>query len=141
MNLFSYQEDEDEELPTSPYLLHCHVCQKRLILESNLMGVRYYECPETHTQVQWFGTDIIGYTIFWDADVAANERYKMLGINNNTILYKKSIINLQNKHWGGKEVIWKPVLSMEHLFKLEIKNNMLVVNNLIARLQKLKAFT
>jgi hypothetical protein len=137
--------NQDEELPTSPYLLHCHKCQKRLILQDNFMGIRKYECPENHIEVQWHNNEIVGYTIFWDADSIGEERYKLIGDFQKTNLYKKTKVrvNTHNKHWDSPrdEIFWKSILSMDHLLPLEIKNNIVVANNIIPRLKLLKAFT
>ena len=134
-----------EELPTSPYILYCPTCKQRLHHKEDFFGIKSYECSDTHVSVQWFDEKIIGYTIFWDADTAGEERYKLIANNNQTRLFIKTKvrINAHNKHWDAPrdEVYWKAIMDMDHLLQLNIKDKVIIVNNIIPRLKLLKAFT
>lgn len=134
MELEDLTEAEAEE--QSPYFLKCHTCGRRLVLQEQFMATREYECPESHAEVTWFNNQIIGYTIYWDADEQANERYKLVCSNGITTLFLSN--NRQGKYW---RVSYSPILNMENMLTLEIKDQTIVVNNLIHRLKKLKAFT
>jgi hypothetical protein len=128
--------EQEEAESHSPYFLKCHTCGKRLVLQDQFLQTRDYECPDSHAKISWHNNQIIGYTIFWDADSDANERYKLVAANGITTLFLSN--NRQGKYW---RVSYSPILDMDRMLTLEIKENTIVVNNLVRRLQKLKAFT
>jgi hypothetical protein len=135
MNQPSQAHDCFEESSDSPYYLKCHACHRRLVLLYNQGGSRTYECPEAHVTVIWQGISIIGYTLFWDADLEASERYKMVSSNGITTLFQS---RHSRKYYRA---LYEPILDMDRMLTLEIKDQTVVVNNLIPRLKKLKAFT
>ena len=113
--------------------LKCHTC-KEVLKRHTEGGETLYECSSAHASVKHVNDQFISYVIIWDAKPNGQERYRIISSAYNTILQ----LSTTEKYWRP---YYKTVLTIDSHLTLPVKDDTIVVDNLIPRLQKLKAFS
>ena len=110
--------------------MKCHICKLNLRLIDQLGAHKKYECPNAHAQVVFHFHNIEKYILYWDADEFAKERYRLEGSFGSTCLYLKKY----------NDRGYLKILEMDHILPLQIEEETIQLNDVVRRLQKLKAF-
>lgn len=123
--------------------MKCHICCKEIeeidLYTFNpdimLSDDHIFTCPEGHVELRYYRKELVGYTMFWDADDRAFERYKIDADMRSTTLYVKQSL----RYYGDRS--WIKLMDIDQQFPLLIKNDVLFFNReIIQRLQRLKLF-
>ena len=120
--------------------MKCHTCQKKL--EAIDRDDKYHtnqivlECPNMHLTVKLNNKNVIAYTMVWDEDEEAKDRYKLISRQGITGLYHSHGFVSTN----SRSRQYKTVMTIPQMLPLIIKNDIVQCDNLIIRLQKLKIF-
>jgi hypothetical protein len=118
-------------------IMKCHTCQKSLEpIDRDTPNQIVLECPDIHLTVTLINNDIASYTMYWDADENATNRYKLISSSNQTTLKHAIGFDDPRSRWR----YYKTVMTLPQMLPLIIKDNIVQCDNLIPRLQKLKAF-
>lgn len=120
--------------------MKCHWCSKeiqRLQTEPNYIGeAEWYECPDAHLSLKTRGEEVISYTMYWDADDQALERYKIETTFSGTRLYLSKVNKPSYRFRQYKEIFYS-----QKAIPLTIKDGQVQFNNLVQRLKKLNIFS
>lgn len=119
--------------------MKCHTCRRMLQPPFDYVGLGYattnkWECPEGHiTCLRDSEGKIIEYSLFWDADPDANDRYKMIGSDKGTYLL----------HSNRKSSLrsYKQVFETSSYVEIPLRDGCLHLDNLVMRLKKMGAFS
>jgi hypothetical protein len=129
--------------------MKCHLCQRKLKLIDDKFFQVVLSCPEDHCEIIIKGDSVVEYKLLWDADNLAKDRYWIYSWQkNNNFNNKISNINNINNNAGTivkcstysrpyKETV---VLSLDSFLTLNIKDDVVQLDNIVPRLKKLKAF-
>lgn len=112
--------------------MKCHWCHKELQIYKNDLVT--YECDNGHISIV-ADKEVIRYTIIWDADFKAQDRYKLRYDGTTTTLSKQDKTN--NSYYSTP---YKVVLSVNGRIDLIIENDIIQGERMINSLQRLKAF-
>ena len=107
-----------------------------------------WECPDMHAIVELdrFDESIVAYSLYWDQDQFAQERFKLSArrttnhwVKEHTTLYK---IDTEANYRGySRFPRWIPILTLDHFLELKMVKDQIEADNLIPRLLKLRAFS
>jgi len=121
--------------------MKCHWCHQELQQSKVEFREGWWFCPDSHVQIKIYAGNIEAYTIYWDEDIHAENRYKLDGAGRKTVMWhKKPLINAL----GVKSYImgdYVKVMDIDRLLPLIIKDDVILFDNLIERLKKLKVFS
>jgi len=118
-------------------MIKCHFCKHELKDRSpDYIGPLdlAYECPNGHASVVLDGEEIAGYILYWDADPDANERYKLVGNKGGTHLYYSPYKVKYSRKYDC-------IFETSAFIPIAIKENIIQMDNLIARLKKMGVFS
>lgn len=130
--------------------MQCHLCQRKLINisdDNHHLEVKL-QCPEDHCVITYIDNKIINYSLLWDADSEAKERYWIDSYNDNFAFNKVARFEPHSKNEStsiykstyGRPYRYSKILELEYFIPLEIKNDIIQLNNVIKRLNNMKAF-
>lgn len=120
-------------------MIKCHFCKHELVVpfdEDNNAPDRTYECPNGHAHVT-LGEEgeIVRYTLYWDADPNANERYKLIAREGSgTFLHYSAV---KTCRWRNYQVVFET----GSFIPVAIKEETIQLDNLVARLKKMGVFS
>ena len=129
--------------------MKCHLCQRKLKLIDDKFFQVVLSCPEDHCEIIIKGDSVVEYKLLWDADNLAKDRYWIYSWQkNNNFNNKISNINNINNNAGtivkcstyGRPYKETVVLSLDSFLTLNIKDDVVQLDNIVPRLKKLKAF-
>lgn len=103
-------------------------------------NIKEWTCQEGHVTLLKNDQHIVQYTLFWDADPQALERYKLFysSVSGKTILSKKD--SQAGKYYRGFN--YREVMTIDGHFPLLLnEEGVIQVDNLVPRLLRLKAFS
>jgi hypothetical protein len=103
-------------------------------------NIKEWTCPEGHITLKKNDQYICQYTLFWDADEQAIERYKLFwsSVAGKTVLSKKD--SQAGKYYRGFN--YREVMTIDGYFPLLLNEDQVIqVDNLVPRLLRLKAFS
>jgi len=119
-------------------MIKCHFCKHELQYQVEYDGKTpddTLECPNGHANITLdYKKEIMRYTLYWDADPDANERYKLIGAEGGTFLY----------YSGHKVRGWRSyrcIFSTGSFIPVAIKEDIIQMDNLVARLKKMGVFS
>lgn len=133
--------------------MKCHLCQKTLQFIPDDPYIQpgepsTWECPDMHATIELDRFDdsiIVAYKLYWDGDLNARERFRITAkrhtdhwTKQHTVLYKRSS---PPESSYARFPSWNAILTLDHFFELQIKDNIIQADNLIPRLLKLRAFS
>jgi hypothetical protein len=131
--------------------MKCHTCGEDLIQDSDDPFKRKrWACPSMHVlnvELDSEGT-VVAYMIFWD-DVERDGRYRLESDRSGTnmrhrpLKQREVILPLQRDKNGyliNENPRWKTMMEFSNFMPLTVKDDRIVIDNLIHRLLKLKAF-
>lgn len=115
--------------------MKCHWCHKELLSSHDIYRSDWLDCPEQHISIRMLGTNIVEYVLYWDADVDAKTRYKLISKGRVTEILIKSP-QIKNYTLGT----YTKIMDIDPALTLFVKNDVIQFGNLISRLQKMKVF-
>lgn len=117
--------------------MKCHVCAKKLFLFDNRNFQVYLECPDGHAYVTIKHNDVIEYRLVWDMDDNAVERYWIQSNQKETRITHSVYGSYNRVNLLGAN---KTVLTLNHFMPLKMKDDVILLDNIVPRLKKLIAF-
>jgi hypothetical protein len=116
--------------------MKCHWCKKDLVeFHIDTFRAGWLECPDSHISIRLAGKDIVEYVLYWDADIEAKTRYKLVSKGRVTEVLIKSP-KTKNYTLG----LYTKIMDIDPALTLFVKDDVIQFGNLIARLQKMKVF-
>lgn len=94
-----------------------------------------YECKYGHMSVCYKDNVVTKYTIIWDEDIRARNRYKLTYNDNRTVLSKQDKTN--NSYYSSPYSI---ILVVDRKIDLIVEQDVVQASRMIEGLNKLKAF-
>ena len=130
--------------------MRCHLCNRVLIEIKN----EYNEvqnkigCPEDHCVISFQDNIIVSYNLLWDADSHAKSRYWLDSFDQTISKIKIARFEPYLKDKGtviykstyGNPYRFNKILELNTFTPLEIKNDVIQLNNIITRLPNLIPF-
>lgn len=117
-------------------MIKCHFCKHELEEQYCLDPNNKLECPNGHACIT-LGNDgeIIQYTLYWDADPNANERYKLVAMEGSgTYLHYSPV---KHRHFRNYKIVFETA----SFIPVAIKEDTIQMDNLVARLKKMGVFS
>lgn len=131
--------------------MKCHTCQKTLVGDRHAPNHarNWLHCPDQHVLNVALNAngDIVQYMLFWD-DVERQSRYRLESYSDSNQTYMEQRPLKQREMPPGyvpnsidpMKRRWSSVMSFPNFLSLTVKDDVIVVDNLINRLMKLRAF-
>ncbi len=131
--------------------MKCHTCQKTLVGDRHAPkhARNWLECPDMHVLNVALNAngDVTQYMIFWD-DLEKDARYKLESYSDSNETYMSHRPLKQREMAPGyipnsvdpMKRRWSSVMSFPSFLSLTVRDDIIVVDNLINRLMKLRAF-
>lgn len=141
--------------------MKCHLCNKNLdIVKDNISTYSknkniILSCPNDHCSIIKSNHSISEYKMMWDADSKAKERYWIYSWSADAQIIKYLRYNtgnalLNNNSFTGSTIVTiseygRPhnesmLLSLDYFMPLNIKNDIIQINSVVSKINKLKAF-
>lgn len=128
--------------------MKCHLCKKELSQTSAEHSQITFECPDSHALVKLENNQIVHYSLLWDADSNAKERYWIDAFDEINSKIKIARFNQRLKHQGttiykstyGSPYKYFIIMEISNFIPLQINNDVICINNIVERISKLKAF-
>lgn len=116
-------------------MIKCHFCKHELEEQYDGDPQTRVECPNGHAALTIHHGEIVAYTVYWDVDPDANERYKLIGQQGSGthLLYSP----VKNKRGRG----YHSVFETSSFVTIPVREDTLQLDNLVMRLKKMGAFS